>query len=43
MNSGAYVKTDEVRKVAHYYFSVDVMTQPMKVMEDSESYGGSKQ
>ncbi|MDE2058199.1 MAG: DUF3883 domain-containing protein [candidate division NC10 bacterium] len=30
----------EVTKVAHYYLSVDAMTRPMLVKEDSASYGG---
>jgi len=29
----------EVSKVAHYYLSVDAMTQPMQVREDSPAYG----
>jgi superfamily II DNA or RNA helicase len=31
----------EVSKVAHYYLSVDAMTPPMEVREDSPPYGGS--
>jgi hypothetical protein len=31
----------EVTKVAHYYLSVDAMTKPMQVREDSPHYGGS--
>jgi superfamily II DNA or RNA helicase len=31
----------EVSKVAHYYLSVDAMTAPMKVHEESSTYGGS--
>ena len=30
----------EVTKVAHYYLSVDAMTRPMQVREDSPPYGG---
>jgi superfamily II DNA or RNA helicase len=30
----------EVRKVAHYYLSVDAMTRPMQVREDAPPYGG---
>jgi len=30
----------EVKKVAHYYLSVDALTKPMKVREDEERYGG---
>ncbi len=30
----------EVKKVAHYYLSVDAMTRPMQVREDSQPYGG---
>ena len=30
----------EVKKVAHYYLSVDALTKPMKVREDDEPYGG---
>jgi superfamily II DNA or RNA helicase len=30
----------EVTKVAHYYLSVDAMTRPMRVREDSPPYGG---
>lgn len=29
----------EVKKVDHYYLSVDAMTQPMRVKEDSPQYG----
>jgi superfamily II DNA or RNA helicase len=32
----------EVTKVAHYYLSVDAMTQPMQVREESPPYGDSK-
>ncbi|MGH8607884.1 MAG: protein NO VEIN domain-containing protein, partial [Gammaproteobacteria bacterium] len=32
----------EVRKVAHYYLSVDAMMQPMQVREDSLPYGGKE-
>ncbi|MFQ5506422.1 MAG: helicase-related protein, partial [Planctomycetota bacterium] len=32
----------EVTKVAHYYLSVDAMTQPMQVREDSPPYGGER-
>jgi hypothetical protein len=32
----------EVTKVAHYYLSVDAMTCPMRVHEDSPPYGGTK-
>jgi hypothetical protein len=31
----------EVTKVAHYYLSVDAMTKPMQVREDSPPYGGA--
>ncbi len=30
----------EVTKVAHYYLSVDALTQPMQVREESPGYGG---
>ncbi len=30
---------NEVKKVAHYYLSVDAMTQPMQVKEDQAHYG----
>jgi hypothetical protein len=30
----------EVTKVAHYYLSVDTMTRPMRVREDTPPYGG---
>ena len=30
----------EVAKVAHYYLSVDAMSRPMQVREDSPPYGG---
>jgi hypothetical protein len=30
----------EVTKVAHYYLSVDALTQPMQVREESLPYGG---
>ncbi|HSV74967.1 MAG TPA: DUF3883 domain-containing protein, partial [Chthonomonadales bacterium] len=29
----------EVTKVAHYYLSVDALTQPMQVREDQAGYG----
>jgi hypothetical protein len=32
----------EVTKVAHYYLSVDALTQPMQVREDSPSYEGGR-
>jgi hypothetical protein len=32
----------EVTKVAHYYLSVDAMTQPMEVHEEPAPYGGDK-
>jgi superfamily II DNA or RNA helicase len=31
----------EVRKVAHYYLSVDAMIRPMQIREDTRPYGGS--
>jgi len=31
---------NEVTKVAHYYLSVNAMTKPMQVREDSSPYGG---
>ena len=33
---------NEVTKVAHYYLSVDAMTQPMQVREDSPPSGGNR-
>ncbi len=30
----------EVTKVAHYYLSIDAMTPPMHVREDTPPYGG---
>jgi hypothetical protein len=30
----------KVAKVAHYYLSVDAMTRPMQVREDTPPYGG---
>jgi hypothetical protein len=33
---------NEVIKVAHYYLSIDAMTQPMQVKEDSAPYGEQK-
>jgi len=30
---------NEVTKVAHYYLSVDALTQPMQVCEDQAPYG----
>jgi hypothetical protein len=30
----------EVTKLAHYYLSVNAMTEPMQVREDSPPYGG---
>ncbi len=32
----------EVTKVAHYYLSVDALTQPMQVREESPPYGGQQ-
>jgi hypothetical protein len=32
----------EVKKVEHYYLSVEAMTQPMQVREDSPPYGSHK-
>lgn len=32
----------EVTKVAHYYLSVDAMTQPMRVREERQSYGETR-
>jgi hypothetical protein len=32
----------EVTKVAHYYLSVDAMTQPMEVSEEPRDYGGKE-
>ncbi len=31
---------NEVTKVAHYYLSVNAMTRPMQVREDTPPYGG---
>lgn len=39
----ARLEWHEVKKVEHYYLSVNAATQPMKVMEDSEPYNGRKQ
>jgi len=33
---------NEVTKVAHYYLSVDAMTKPTLVREDSPPYGGKE-
>ena len=33
---------NEVTKVAHYYLSVNALTQPMEVREDSSPYGGNR-
>ena len=33
---------NEVRKVAHYYLSVDAMTKPMQVREDTPPRGDSR-
>jgi hypothetical protein len=32
----------EVTRVAHYYLSVDAMSRPMQVREDSPPYGGNE-
>jgi hypothetical protein len=32
----------EVTKAAHYYLSVDGLTKPMQVREDSPPYGGER-
>jgi len=32
----------EVKKVDHYYLSVDALTQPMQINEQPESYGERK-
>jgi len=36
----ARLEWHEVTQVAHYYLSVDAMTRPMQVREDSPPYGG---
>jgi len=36
----ARLEWHEVKKVAHYYLSVDAMTRPMMVREDDAPYGG---
>ncbi len=36
----ARLEWHEVTKVAHYYLSVDAMTRPMRVREDTPPYGG---
>jgi hypothetical protein len=36
----ARFKWNEVTRVAHYYLSVNAMTQPIDVREDSPPYGG---
>lgn len=33
---------NEVMKVAHYYLSVDAITRPMQVREESPAYGGER-
>jgi hypothetical protein len=33
----------EVKKVDHYYLSVDALTQPMRVREPGEPYGNRSQ
>ncbi len=35
-----YFHSDHVAQVAHYYLSVDAMTKPMRVREESPPYGG---
>jgi hypothetical protein len=35
----ARIEWHEVTKVAHYYLSVNAMTQPMQVREDQAPYG----
>jgi len=32
----------EVKKVDHYYLSIDAVTQPMQVREDSVPYGNKE-
>jgi len=38
----ARLQWHEVRKVAHYYLSVDAVKQPMEVREEEEEYGKNK-
>jgi hypothetical protein len=38
----AQLEWREVTKVAHYYLSVNAMTRPMQVREDSPMYGRHK-
>ena len=38
----ARLKWHEVTKVVHYYLSVNAMTRPMQVREDSPPYGGKR-
>ena len=33
---------NEVRQVAHYYLTVNALTQPMQVLEDTPPYGGKR-
>jgi len=36
----ARLQWHEVKKVDHYYLSIDAVTQPMKVREEESRYGG---
>ncbi len=38
----ARLEWHEVKKVAHYYLTIDAMTRPMMIREDSPKYGGDK-
>lgn len=42
IHSPARLDRHKVTKVAHYYLSVDAMTKPMQVREDTAPYGGKK-
>ena len=38
----ARLKWHEVKKVDHYYLSIDAVTQPMQVREETIPYGDEK-
>lgn len=42
IKDSAHFEWNEVIKVAHYYLSIDAMTQPMQVKEDIPPYGEQK-
>jgi len=42
INDPARLDWHEASKISHYYLTVDAMTRPMQVREDTPTYGGRK-